>query len=236
MQENIGSDENLKLFEDSIAALRADAYNVGAYIAWDSKIRIEYGRRINEMASELRSAAANGRITWAQAAQQASETRNFIMELTRARTSPVGLAIAQQIKGKGKTLNEVIDNKKSQLFGKNVDFNRLSLEYKNTVYFEVVRSSGKDRTNITTLMRRLSKTARGLVVMSLAMSVYTIASADNKVAATAREVTTMGAGIGGGVGGGALAGLLCGPGAPVCVGIGAFVGGALAAFGVAWLW
>jgi hypothetical protein len=35
----------------------------------------------------------------------------------------------------------------------------------------------------------------------------------------------MGAGIGGGMGGGALAGLLCGPGAPVCVAVGAFVGG-----------
>ncbi len=42
----------------------------------------------------------------------------------------------------------------------------------------------------------------------------------------------MGGGIAGGIAGGAAAGLVCGPGAPVCVGIGAFVGGALAAFGV----
>jgi hypothetical protein len=30
--------------------------------------------------------------------------------------------------------------------------------------------------------------------------------------------------------------LACGPGAPVCVTVGAFVGGALAAFGVSLLW
>ena len=41
-----------------------------------------------------------------------------------------------------------------------------------------------------------------------------------------------GGGIAGGVAGGAVAGLACGPGAPVCVTVGAFVGGALAAFGI----
>lgn len=38
------------------------------------------------------------------------------------------------------------------------------------------------------------------------------------------------------IGAGALAGLACGPGAPVCVTIGAFVGGALAAFGAGFIW
>lgn len=35
---------------------------------------------------------------------------------------------------------------------------------------------------------------------------------------------------------GALAGLACGPGAPVCVTIGAFAGGAMAAFGAGFIW
>ncbi|QCP13991.1 hypothetical protein FCL38_28915 [Pseudoduganella umbonata] len=43
-------------------------------------------------------------------------------------------------------------------------------------------------------------------------------------------------GIGGSIAAGALAGLACGPGAPVCVTIGAFVGGALAAFGAGFVW
>lgn len=37
-------------------------------------------------------------------------------------------------------------------------------------------------------------------------------------------------GIAGGAAGGAAAGLLCGPGAPLCSGIGIFVGGAVGAF------
>ncbi len=47
----------------------------------------------------------------------------------------------------------------------------------------------------------------------------------------ARVYSTAGGGFLGGAAGGALAGLACGPGAPVCVTIGIFAGGALGAFG-----
>jgi len=50
------------------------------------------------------------------------------------------------------------------------------------------------------------------------------------------HLAVTGAGIAGGIAGGALAGLACGPGAPVCVTVGVFVGGALAAFGVDFFW
>lgn len=42
--------------------------------------------------------------------------------------------------------------------------------------------------------------------------------------------------IAGAVAGGALTGLVCGPGAPVCVLIGGFVGSALAAWEMGRLW
>ena len=85
-------------------------------------------------------------------------------------------------------------------------------------------------------MRNLSRAGRGLLVVSIALSVYSVASAEDKAGAARRELAATGAGIGGGIAGGALAGLACGPGAPVCVTVGAFVGGALAAFGVDFFW
>lgn len=85
-------------------------------------------------------------------------------------------------------------------------------------------------------MRRLSYAGKGLIALSIALSVYTAATAEDKVDAAGRELAVSGAGIGGGIAGGALAGLACGPGAPVCVTVGAFVGGALAAFGVSMIW
>lgn len=60
--------------------------------------------------------------------------------------------------------------------------------------------------------------------------------ADDKAKAAGRELVVTGAAVGGGIAAGALAGLACGPGAPVCVTLGAFVGGALAAFGVDFFW
>jgi hypothetical protein len=85
-------------------------------------------------------------------------------------------------------------------------------------------------------MGKLSRAGRGLIVLSLALSVYTIMTADDKLDATKHEAAVTGAGISGGILGGALAGLACGPGAPVCVTVGAFAGGALAAFGVDFFW
>jgi hypothetical protein len=74
-----------------------------------------------------------------------------------------------------------------------------------------------------------------LLYVSLGLSVYNIVTSNNKGLAIEKEIAANGAGIAGGIAGGALAGLACGPGAPVCVTVGAFVGGALAAFSTGWI-
>ena len=223
-------------FEDEIRALEAQIPNIGAHLALDGSARLAYARQIRAMADELRAEAMSGRITWAQAAEKAQTTRNAIMEVIRSRSTPVGRAMAEQIKREGKTLNELVARKAQQLYGAGTNFNRLSAAQQNNVYGEIVRSAGKSNPTVTANMRILSRAGRGLLFVSLALSVYTVANSDNKPRAIAREATITGAGIGGGMVGGALAGLACGPGAPVCVTIGAFVGGALAAFGVSALW
>lgn len=83
---------------------------------------------------------------------------------------------------------------------------------------------------------RLSYLGRGVILLSLALSTYNILCAPNKSIAVRRELTTTAAAIGGSIAAGALAGSACGPGAPVCVTIGAFAGGALAAFGAGFIW
>jgi hypothetical protein len=77
-------------------------------------------------------------------------------------------------------------------------------------------------------------------VFSTAIAVYNVATADDMGRQVVKEGATAGAGILGGMAGGAAAGLVCGPGAPVCVAVGIFAGGALAAFGAdrlfEWAW
>ena len=97
-------------------------------------------------------------------------------------------------------------------------------------YASLVVSAGKSNSAVTTMMSRLSYAGKGVLVVALAVSVYNIATASNTLSAAGKELFSNGAGIGGGIAGGALAGLACGPGAPVCVTLGAFLGGALAAY------
>lgn len=219
-------------FESAIQSLEAEVANIGAHFSLDATARQTYSRQIKAMADELRSHASSGRITWKQAAEQAQQTRNVILEVLRGRSTPVGRAFAEQMKSSGKTLNELIASKTLELHGPNANFNRLSLEQQNAVYGKIVASAGKSNPHVNALMRKLSRAGRGLLFLSLALSVYDVATAEDKMAAAGREVAVTGAGVLGGIGGGALAGLACGPGAPVCVTVGAFIGGAAAAFGV----
>jgi hypothetical protein len=144
--------------------------------------------------------------------------------------------MAEALKREGKTLNELVARKVLQLHGPNATFKGLTTSQQNAVYAEIVKSAGKSNPRVTATMRTLSRAGRALIVLSVAVSVYNVMVAEDKPKAAAKEVAVTGAGIGGGVAGGAVAGLVCGPGAPVCVVIGAFVGGALAAFGVDYLW
>ncbi|PTX57857.1 hypothetical protein C8N43_2530 [Litoreibacter ponti] len=219
-------------FERAITVLRGEVANVAAHMAVDGATRAAYDRQVTRYAEELRAKARAGKIPWRQAAKEANEIRNLIMQSLRGRSTPVGRALAEYLKKEGKTLNEMIAKKTIDTYGKGADFNKLSAVQKNRVYSEVVKSAGKSSPKWTPLMRKVSTAGRGLIVLSLSVSVYVIATSDDKVAAAKKEGAVLGAGIAGGVAGGALAGLACGPGAPVCVTVGAFVGGALAAFGV----
>ena len=224
------------VFESAIRALEAEVAYFGTQFVIDSEVRLAYSRQIKAMADDYTTQVSRGRMSWKQAAEEAQETRNTIMEVMRGRSTPVGRAEAEAIKKQGRTLNELIAKKTQDLFGKSADFNGLSESQKNRVYAEIVKSAGKSKNKVNAKMFRLSRLGRGLVFLSIGVSVYTIATSDDKVATTEHEVKVTGAGIGGGIAVGALAGLACAPGAPVCVTVGAFIGGALAAFSADYFW
>ena len=75
-----------------------------------------------------------------------------------------------------------------------------------------------------------------MIFISIAISTYNLLTASNKGSAIKREIAVTSAGVAGSIAAGALAGLACRPAAPVCVTVGAFVGGAMAAFGAGYIW
>lgn len=224
--------EDKKLFEQSIKALESQLANAGAHITVDSSTRLAYAREIRLMAKKLEAQALAGKITWGDAAKQAQETRNLIMEIFRRQSTPVGRAMAQKFKVTGYSLNELVARHASLNYGDDVIFKDLTSVKKDRVYASIVKSAGKSNAEISAALSRFSYVGRALIVISLGISAYNIATSTSKLSTTRRELLSTGAGIGGGIAGGALAGLTCGPAAPVCVTMGAFVGGALAAFGI----
>jgi hypothetical protein len=235
MNANLQQDQQAE-FDNAIKALEAQFANAGTHLSIDSTARQIYTREIKRMADVLRSDAMKGKMTWEQAAIRAQEARNVVMGIVRNRSTPVGRAVAQRIKSQGYTLNQLIARQTIRSHGERAVFSRLSITHQNAIYAEIVSSAGRSNAAVTRAMARMRYAGRGLVVVAIALSVYNVATASNKGMAFKKELTANGAGIAGGIAGGALAGLACGPGAPVCVTVGAFVGGVLAAFGSTYLW
>ena len=219
-------------FHREVDALKGTLANAGATATWDDATRTRYDRMAQEYRADMKARVRKGQLTWRQAAEEAHGLRNEVRELIRRRSTPVGRAWAEFLKKEGPTLNALVARKTVEKFGANVDFNTLTSAQQNTVYESVVESAGKSNPNVNRWMKRVGRAGRGLLLVGVAISIYTVATADDPVAAAGHEGAVWGAGVAGGVAGGALAGLACGPGAPVCVTIGAFVGGVAAALGV----
>lgn len=223
-------------FQSAINVLQGDIAAASARLSIDPKLRLEYSRLIKKLADDLTAKANIGLITWEQAAKEAHETRNLIMDMIHTKSTPLGRAMAEQLKLTGKSLNELVAKKTLQIFGPKANFNSISISQQEQVYAAIVESAGKSNHQVNLKMMRLSYAAKGLVILSIAISVYEIYEADDKFSEAGRQLAINGAGIGGAAVGGALAGLACGPGAPVCVLIGGFAGAALAAWQMGWIW
>lgn len=232
----VGSRDDRQEFETAFELLKAELNNAGFVATLDGAARARYDTLLREFRDDVLAQVRSGKLTWRAAAEQARGLRDEVMQLVRARSTPVGRSAAEWLKSRSPTLNELVAKKTLELFGRDANFTRLTLDQQDRVYAAIVESAGKSNPRVTARMRTLSRAGRGLLVLSLGISVYTIAVADDKAGAALREGAVTGAGIAGGMAAGALAGLACGPGAPVCVTIGVFVGGAGAAMGVDYLW
>lgn len=217
------------VLETALDALQAQAANFAQRHIRDARVRQGYVRDTQRFAEGLRAEVAAGRMGARQAAQQAVELRNSVMEAARLSSSDLGRARAQALKATGKGLSELQEYYAQRLH--KTPFARLTSSQKQGVWKEIVASSGRANPRVSAATLRLARVGRGLALAAVAIAVYNIAAAEDKGRAVAKEGVTVGAGFAGSIAGGAVAGLACGPGAPVCVTIGVFVGGALFAFG-----
>jgi hypothetical protein len=221
------SDENT--FKDALSQMESAAMNFAVRFINDNKVRLSYIHQTRELARNYQAIVASKKILPADAAKQVHAIRNDILEAHRLRASDIGRAKAIHLKATGLTWTELI-NKYSEIEYREL-FKDLTKSQKNQVYLKIIEGSGRQRAAVNASVLKYARLGQGLVVVTVGIAIYNIVTAEDKLKATAKEGVVVGGGFAGGAAGGALAGLACGPGAPACVTIGVFVGGALGALG-----
>jgi hypothetical protein len=213
----------------AIAGFESSSANFAIRFIPDARVRSEYLLKAKALSQEILKDVKSGKTSSFQGARQASQMRNVLMDAMRGQSSEIARAYAVSLKTQGKSLPELELKYAKTLFGGS--FEALSETQKGRVWKEIVFSSGRPRTEANQLAKTMGRAGKGFVAITIAISVYNIATAEDKLMASAKEGAVIGGGLLGSVAGGAAVGLACGPGSPVCVTIGVFIGGVMFAIG-----
>lgn len=227
-------DDDPFAFEHALRQLETAGLGFSVRFINDAATRAAYRRGVVEFVWELRGQVRSGALTMEEATRLAHQTRNLLMDQARARTSEFGLAMAQEMKATGRTFEQLLERYARDLYGRPPA--QLTAAERDRVMRRILVRASRTNPSVNTLVRRLGVGGRALLAVSIGLAVYNVATADDPASAAAREGAVLGSGVLGGMAGGAAAGLVCGPGAPVCSGIGIVVGGVLFALGADLAW
>lgn len=207
--------------------VESTAYSFGERAIREPKVRQYYREQAAHLAQHEADLVRRGVYTPEESARRAYRMRNAIMEAARMRSSDIGRAIAEHLKPTPRPFWWFEDYYAGKLFKKK--FERLTQAERGKVWMRIVEGSGSPRGSVNRGAKWTGRLSKGLLVLTAAIAIYNIATAENKVAAAKRETAVLGGGMIGAYIGGAV-GSLCGPGAVVCVPLGIFVGGVIGAW------
>jgi hypothetical protein len=226
------------VLEESLRAMEAEAIAFAQRFIQNASVRANYIAESQKASAETMALVEAKKLTPQAGAARAHALRNSILDASRLSSSDIGRAVAEAEKATGKTIQQLMEHYAKKLHGR--AFNQLSAAEQDVVFLEIIRASGRPNPRFSASAARLGKVGKGVLVVTIAIAAYTIAASDRPGREAAKQGTTIAVGFMGSVAGGAAAGFVCGPGAPVCVGVGAFVGGLAFALGADltfdWLW
>jgi hypothetical protein len=219
---------------DAVMALDSTALIFGEKFIRDGRVRTNYLNQAREASREIQAYVYSGEMSAEEGALKVQELRNALLDAGRLQSSDVGRAVAELEKATGKTLEQLKAKYANQLFKQ--EFATLNAAQRDSVFLDIVRAGGRPDPKYNKLAARVGKAGKAVLIVSFAFAAYNVATSDRP----GREAVKQSVSIGAGIAGGAAAGLSCGPGAPVCVGVGALVGGIVVALGAEqlfdWLW
>jgi hypothetical protein len=226
------------ILDDALLQLESTVVNFSERFIGDARIRGNYVSEARAFSEEVVEAVRAGHLTPKQGAERAHLLRNSLLDAARLKSSDVGRAVAEAEKATGLTITQLMERYAKKLFKRN--FAQLTAAEQDEVFIAIVRAAGRPNQGFTAAARNLGRVGRGLIVVSLAFSAYSVATSDRPGREAVKQGGTIGIGFLGSMAGGAVAGLACGPGAPVCVGVGALIGGVAFALGADitfdWMW
>lgn len=216
-----------------LASLEATASSAATWTSLDAAGRVRYNKLAKRYSDEIWARYKAGDLSVTNAAKLAQESRNEIMLIIRARSSPYGRARAIALKARGKTIEQLMDKYARSTFKR--DFYDLSPAEQGTVYEVIIRAAGRPNEIYNTEARILGRLGRGLWVVTIVVIVWDVSTAKDKVEAALRDITDAAAGVLGSMAVGAVAGLAFGPVGAIIGGlVGGILGGLLSDSIVTW--
>ena len=171
--------------QSALAGFEGTAANFSVRFIPDAMVRAEYNQHVKAFSKELLSEVSSNKITPSQAAAKAAEMRNTLMDAMRGKTSEIAKAYAFSIKTQGKSLPYLESKYAKQLFSK--PFESLNGSQKNKIWKEIVFSSGRPQLKANNLAKTMGRAGRSFIALTIALSVYNIATAEDKLLASAKR-------------------------------------------------
>jgi hypothetical protein len=228
-----GFDPRVKL-EDALHDLDMGAFSIAIRVIPDAAHRLKYLAEIKKYSDIILEYVKQKPIYAREGARAAHEMRDELLKATRLNLTMLGRKLSENEKQVGKTFEEFLNHYAKKLFNGQTFAELKTAAEQNRVYGEMIEAAGRGSKKWywqPKWLLRGQKLAKGLVFMTWAFTVYHVATAKNKLETALRDGANLAGGVAGSEAGGA-AGLWCGPAAPVCVPVLAFVGGALGAMGM----
>lgn len=223
MQNNNHDKEKLY---DAIDALESQALVFGRRFINDSRVRSRYKIDIGKFGNNILHLVENGSLTKKEGAQRATIMRNFIMQQSRLKASEVSNAFAKSYKKVGKTQEE-LELKYSKTKSLE-EFSKLPEHKKNKVWLNIIEKSMNSNPDYDKVAKLMSHGGRVLMITTVAIAIYKVAKAKNKVHEAAKQgVILLSAYTGSEIGG--TIGSFGGPFDPITVPLGVFLGGIIGA-------
>jgi hypothetical protein len=93
-----GSGQGYEAFERAANEFQSVVNTCAMAGAWEASLRSRYQATIRAAVDKVKRRVAASELTWQQGAEQLNQLRNDCMEMIRARSTPMGRALAQSLK------------------------------------------------------------------------------------------------------------------------------------------